>query len=1094
MWVSHFVVSYDGLLSLMKATKSSVTIQSCTFEGNTAPEGGALAVATESSVTIQNSQFKGNTASQEGGALDVATESSVTVQRTEFISNTAAGLGGGALHVSSSKRQDLAGNTFTGNVAPNGGGGAVLWQNHTTVTSLTSIGPSALADHAQELCGVQDNSNTAGYGPCVATPYHSLDITGLQTASPRFAGVPFRLEVRKKDAYGQVMASDSDSTMRLLSTRDGQKSLDANVSLEGATAILNKGIATFDVAVKPTFASVDEDRATLRRQPFLYAEGADAVADGDMQSDVHQVFLAENRTVCPPGHVLALDDAGRRSGPGSCVECPQETFSSHPLEYLDGSCNACPPGMACGGGSDVRPLPEFWVDPHLVLKNTSVDMYDPDVAVASDRRSTKAVKIEAVRCAQGACLDNWGCREGHRGRLCGLCKPLSPNGNPYAMGPNGCVECKESNKAVAWIIAIFCIALALILYYLAVWRPLIKFDRIESATMSCWKRVRDTAKSARTSVLKCVTGKRDDANVDKRTSTMTAYLKVVVGFFQVTSSFLSNLEVDFPTSLKDLMSVFALFNLDFFSLPNTECLLSQMEHETKVVLCTVLLIVVLLLLALPLACISVRGADAVKKNNVMSSFYFSSMAFLFVVYPFVSKVILETFICVDLGNDSSWLKSDLRERCPTSNSLGFVWSVIFTIAIPIGIPVLFCVILFRFQIPWIAQYKMKMHRLQAVLEKMGLFQSTSRQFAGWNGTTDPVNLLSRTQCTSVLAYDFVRNPTAAEFEGGMDALEDQLAGRISSTGAGTGDVQVEVEEDDSLHALRKKTAEYVDKLCRDQIVVVSPVSWDGETGEVESEAIKKGGFLFLTYKANCWWFEMFEMSRKVILSAVISFVSDPDVRLAVAYLISFCSLVVVVLARPFLNPSVNLFITAALITQTLTLAYGLMLIVKQYAEAQAVSNSDMNFFQTIIVLLNAVLFAIPLIEMFLRDVIVFLGGMMFKPVYSGEEETAPIDDPRTFTAEPSPAMILKDDLVYTETNMRGTSGNVPTERESLLEQENLDRQRAHEQEIANYQQELQRLKYEHQKELQKLKNESKSTEAHGAAAEQGQRTGVLGLW
>jgi len=170
------------------------------------------------------------------------------------------------------------------------------------------------------------------------------------------------------------------------------------------------------------------------------------------------------------------------------------------------------------------------------------------------------------------------------------------------------------------------------------------------------------------------------------------------------------------------------------------------------------------------------------------------------------------------------------------------------------------------------------------------------------------------------------------------------------------------------------------------------------------------------------------------------------------------------------------------------------MIVKQYAVAQAVSNSDMNFFQTIIVLLNAVLFAIPLIEMFLRDVIVFLGGMMFKPVYSGEEETAPIDDPRTFTAEPSPAMILKDDLVYTETNMRGTSGNVPTERESLLEQENLDRQRAHEQEIANYQQELQRLKYEHQKELQKLKNESKSTEAHGAAAEQGQRTGVLGLW
>jgi hypothetical protein len=39
-----------------------------------------------------------------------------------------------------------------------------------------------------------------------------------------------------------------------------------------------------------------------------------------------------------------------------------------------------------------------------------------------------------------------------------------------------------------------------------------------------------------------------------------------------------------------------------------------------------------------------------------------------------------------------------------------------------------------------------------------------------------------------------------------------------------------------------------------------------------------------------------------------------------------------------------------------------MLMVKKYAETQAVSKSEMNFFQEIIVLLNAVLFAVPLIE------------------------------------------------------------------------------------------------------------------------------------
>jgi hypothetical protein len=1041
---------------------SAMKVERCTFAGNAAPKGGALAVASGSSVAIESSQFKDNTASKEGGALDV-TESSVTIKNTEFIGNSASGLGGGAMHVGSSKGLNLIGNTLTGNTAPDGGGGAVLWSNGTAVASMAAIGPTTLDSHVKELCGSQPNSNAAGYGPCVATPFHRLDITGLNTATlQRFAGVPFPLQVRKRDAYGQVMATDSDSTVRLLSARDGQKVLDTSVSLVGATAVLNKGIAAFEVAVKPTFSSVDEDRATLLRQPFLYAEGTDAAANANMQSDVHQVFLAENQSVCPPGHVLDLDNAISRAGPGACVECPQTTFSSHPLESRDGSCSACPPGMVCEGGKDVKPLKGFWADVRQVHGNTSVDMYDPDVSGASDRRATEAVQIIAVRCAEGSCLDNWGCREGHRGRLCGVCQDRSPTGNPYAMGANGCVECKESNQAVAWIIAILCITLALILYYLAVWRPLIKFDGIEVAAMSCWKHVGDTAQSARASVLKCITRTHDDASVVKRTwGTVTAYLKVVVGFFQVTSSFLSNLEVDFPASLKVIMSVFSLFNLDFFSLPNTECLLSQMNHTTKVVVCTLFLIAVLLLLALPLAYVCASGANAAKKTNVVSAFYFSSMAFLFVFYPFVSKVIIETFICVDLGKNSVWLKSDLRERCPTSNSLGFVWSVIFTIAIPIGVPVLFLGLLFRFQIPWLAQYKMKMHRLQAVLKEIGLLQSTSPQFTGWQGTTEPVNLLSREQCTSVLAHDFVRDPTTAEFEGAMDALEDQLARRISSTGAGTTeDSQVEVAEDESLDALRKRTAEYVDKLISAQIVSVLPVSWDGETGDVEQDAIEKCGFLFLTYKADCWWFEMFEMSRKVILSAVISFVSDPDVRLAVAYLISFGSLVVVVLARPFLNPSVNFFMTAALITQTLTLVYGLMLMVKKYAETQAVPKSEMNFFQEIIVFLNAVLFAIPLIEMFLRDFIVVLGGMMLKPVYSGEQPMAPVDDPapiddpaRTLTSKPRTAMFLRDDLVYTEKNVLGTSA-MPSERESLLKQEIF----ALQQEIAKYQQELQKLK------------------------------------
>ena len=85
MWVSHFVIYPSNPLL------STIKIESCTFEGNTATNS-------QSSVTIQSSQFKNNTASQEGGALDVDTESSVTVQDSLFTDNTATGSGrGGAI-------------------------------------------------------------------------------------------------------------------------------------------------------------------------------------------------------------------------------------------------------------------------------------------------------------------------------------------------------------------------------------------------------------------------------------------------------------------------------------------------------------------------------------------------------------------------------------------------------------------------------------------------------------------------------------------------------------------------------------------------------------------------------------------------------------------------------------------------------------------------------------------------------------------------------------------------------------------------------------------------------------------------------------
>ena len=131
----------------------------------------------------------------------------------------------------------------------------------------------------------------------------------------------------------------------------------------------------------------------------------------------------------------------------------------------------------------------------------------------------------------------------------------------------------------------------------------------------------------------------------------------------------------------------------------------------------------------------------------------------------------------------------------------------------------------------------------------------------------------------------------------------------------------------------------------------------------------------------------------------------------------------------------------------------------------------------------------PSSRLLLRDVVVLLGGMMLKPVYSGEQQMGPIDDPapidypaRTLTSNPRTAMFLRDDLVYTEMRVLGTSA-MPSERESLLEQENL----ALQQEIAKYQQELQKLQDESKSSDLRVSSPrtTDSTKNNEAAAAQG---------
>ena len=104
---------------------SEVRVSSSSFTACSAHENGGAMFAASTTLTITESRFSRNVADS-GGAMAISAESSASIQSSTFGGNSAKGLGGAALRLSSSNVELLA-NSFTDNVAENGGGGAILW-------------------------------------------------------------------------------------------------------------------------------------------------------------------------------------------------------------------------------------------------------------------------------------------------------------------------------------------------------------------------------------------------------------------------------------------------------------------------------------------------------------------------------------------------------------------------------------------------------------------------------------------------------------------------------------------------------------------------------------------------------------------------------------------------------------------------------------------------------------------------------------------------------------------------------------------------------------------------------------------------------
>ncbi len=70
-----------------------------------------------------------------------------------------------------------------------------------------------------------------------------------------------------------------------------------------------------------------------------------------------------------------------------------------------------------------------------------------------------------------------------------------------------------------------------------------------------------------------------------------------------------------------------------------------------------------------------------------------------------------------------------------------------------------------------------------------------------------------------------------------------------------------------------KCLQQVEEACwtlqRLGVLSLPPLEWDGSLGSRERIAIERMGFLLNAYQVSCWYWEMVELLRKLILTGIL---------------------------------------------------------------------------------------------------------------------------------------------------------------------------------------------------------------------------------
>ncbi|CAM9381315.1 unnamed protein product, partial [Laminaria digitata] len=159
--------------------------------------------------------------------------------------------------------------------------------------------------------------------------------------------------------------------------------------------------------------------------------------------------------------------------------------------------------------------------------------------------------------------------------------------------------------------------------------------------------------------------------------------------------------VTYPGVYQTVLSSLDIINLDIGSVVSAGCLWSSFDFHDRLIADTIWPLAVLGILGITYA-IALRrnfGSDYSVREKVRNKHLSAVLFLMFLVFSSVSSTVFRMFACDSLDDGGEYLRADYRILCTDAKHRALqVYAAIMIVVYPVGIPLLFAVLLYRHRV------------------------------------------------------------------------------------------------------------------------------------------------------------------------------------------------------------------------------------------------------------------------------------------------------------------------------------------------------------------------------------------------------------